>query len=72
MVTIKEYNIPLIGYILLIANLMYLIAAHDAKDFDDTILYKIDFDVPDFDKHPVSKRQTLIFHIIRYIFSLFV
>lgn len=57
MVTIKEYNIPLIGYILLIANLVYLIAAHDAKDFDDTILYKIDFDVPDFDKHPVSKNK---------------
>lgn len=37
-----------------IPSFPWLVAAHDAKDFDDTILYKIDFEVPDFDKNPVS------------------
>lgn len=27
---------------------------HEAKDFDDTILYKIDFEMPDFNEKPVS------------------
>lgn len=64
MIAIKVYSIPLIGYIFLTANLGLIIKAHDAKDFDDTILYKIDFDVPDFDKHPVSKPKIIYYFLI--------
>lgn len=41
-------------YILLILGLMAVAAAHEAKDFDDSILYKIDFEVPDLLDEPVS------------------
>lgn len=35
-------------------------AGHEAKDFDDTILYKIDFEIPDFDQNPVSNTYFLL------------
>lgn len=34
-------------------------AAHDAKDFDDSVLYKIDFEVPDLLAEPVRTRLQL-------------
>lgn len=37
-----------------ILGLMAVATAHEAKDFDDSILYKIDFAVPDLLEEPVS------------------
>lgn len=35
---------------------------HEAKDFDDSVLYKIDFEVPDFEKDPDLKNQLRTFY----------
>lgn len=40
--------------ILLIVLCASSFMCHEAKDFDDSVLYKIDFEVPDFEKDPVS------------------
>lgn len=42
--------------------LMPLIKSHDAKDLDDSILYKIDFEIPDFEQNPELKSQIMTFH----------
>ncbi|XP_037957217.1 endoplasmic reticulum lectin 1 [Teleopsis dalmanni] len=38
------------------------VQAHDIKDFDDAILYKIDFEMPDFEKNPDLKNHLKTFH----------
>jgi len=48
----KSYVI--IARIALLLNLIIAAVSHEAKDFDDSILYKIDFEVPDLDVQPVS------------------
>ncbi|XP_065355533.1 endoplasmic reticulum lectin 1 isoform X2 [Calliphora vicina] len=58
----KGYFMKLLTWLFLFTNCNWLAAAHDAKDFDDTILYKIDFDVPDFDKHPELKEHVRTFY----------
>ncbi|XP_061394457.1 endoplasmic reticulum lectin 1 [Musca vetustissima] len=50
--------LQLIGLILFVQD----IASHEAKDFDDTILYKIDFDIPDFEQNPELKNQIRTFY----------
>lgn len=40
--------------ILCILGLMAVAAAHEAKDFDDSILYKIDYELPNLLEVPVS------------------
>jgi len=40
--------------ITMLLSLMAVAVAHDAKDFDDSVLYKIDFEVPDLLGEPVS------------------
>lgn len=47
-----EYIIP--KCVLLILLCTSSLMSHEAKDFDDSVLYKIDFDVPDIEKDPVS------------------
>jgi len=39
---------------MMLLGLMTMAAAHEAKDFDDSVLYKIDFEVPDLLGEPVS------------------
>ncbi|XP_046802076.1 endoplasmic reticulum lectin 1 [Lucilia cuprina] len=58
----KGYYMHLLTWLLLVTNYNWLAKAHDAKDFDDTILYKIDFDVPDFDKNPELKEHVRTFY----------
>lgn len=41
--------------ILFVLGLMAVAAAHEAKDFDDSILYKIDYEFPNLLEVPVSK-----------------
>lgn len=57
----KGYFIQIITGLLLAISCARLANGHDAKDFDDTILYRIDFEVPDFDKNPVSRRKLSCF-----------
>lgn len=42
---------------LLLLLLVAVAAAHDAKDFDDSVLYKIDFEVPSLLNDPVRQNQ---------------
>lgn len=41
--------------ILFVLGLMAVAAAHEVKDFDDSILYKIDYEFPNLLEVPVSK-----------------
>lgn len=40
--------------IFFIFGLIVVAAAHEAKDFDDSILYKIDYELPNLLEVPVS------------------
>lgn len=51
--TMNSVNRRLMKLTLLLA-LLTAAAAHEAKDFDDSILYKIDFEVPELIGQPVS------------------
>lgn len=48
--------------ILLIVICASSLMSHEAKDFDDSVLYKIDFDVPDLEKDPDLKNQLRTFY----------
>ncbi|XP_017465911.1 PREDICTED: endoplasmic reticulum lectin 1 [Rhagoletis zephyria] len=45
-------------YVLIASNVL----CHEAKDFDDSVLYKIDFEMPDFDKDPDLKNHLRTFY----------
>ncbi|XP_067624172.1 endoplasmic reticulum lectin 1 isoform X2 [Eurosta solidaginis] len=50
-----------------VCSLLWLLAAlsvdgHDAKDFDDSVVYRIDFEMPDFDKEPDLKNHLRTFY----------
>lgn len=45
---------------LLLLLLVAVTAAHDAKDFDDSVLYKIDFEVPNLLSDPVGENKVLL------------
>lgn len=49
--------------------LLHYSAGHEAKDFDDTILYKIDFEIPDFDQNPVSNAYFLLPKMLLRLYS---
>ncbi|XP_043656920.1 endoplasmic reticulum lectin 1 [Drosophila teissieri] len=46
----------------LLLNLIIAAASHEAKDFDDSILYKIDFEVPELIKQPDLGNQLRTFY----------
>ncbi|KAH8409400.1 hypothetical protein KR222_002585, partial [Zaprionus bogoriensis] len=48
--------------ILLLLGLMAVAMAHEAKDFDDSVLYKIDFEVPDLLAEPELSNQLRTFY----------
>ncbi|XP_034491053.1 endoplasmic reticulum lectin 1 [Drosophila innubila] len=49
------------GFTMLL-GLMAMAAAHEAKDFDDSVLYKIDFEVPDLLGEPVVGNHLRTFY----------
>lgn len=58
----NTFNIQLICMAVLVLGYGWSTVAHEAKDFDDTILYKIDFEMPDFDNHPDLKEHVRTFY----------
>ncbi|XP_060663936.1 LOW QUALITY PROTEIN: endoplasmic reticulum lectin 1 [Drosophila nasuta] len=50
--------------LMLIFGLIFVATAHEAKDFDDSVLYKIDFEIPDLLGQPELNNQLRSFYTL--------
>lgn len=57
----KSFNVG-VPEVTLLLGIIAAVVCHEAKDFDDSILYKIDFEVPELLGQPVSKELSFIFY----------
>lgn len=65
----KSFNLG-VAEVMLLLGVIAAVVSHEAKDFDDSILYKIDFEVPELIGQPVSEEPKFNFYKYYTVISI--